>query len=135
MMGYWHDRNRAVDEEGWLRTGDLGKIDRDGYLYFLDRKKDLINVSGYKVFPKEVEDVIAEHQSVEDVAVVGSKDEAMNEVVIAFVSLKNGAEVSAPDLVEFCRERIIHYKVPKRIEIRKDLPKSIIGKVIKSSLK
>lgn len=135
MMGYWHDRNRAVDEDGWLRTGDLGKTDHDGYLYFLDRKKDLINVSGYKVFPKEVEDVIAEHQSVEDVAVVGSKDEAMNEVVIAFVSLKNGAEVSAPDLVEFCRERIIHYKVPKRIEIRKDLPKSIIGKVIKSSLK
>ena len=135
MTGYWHDRNRAVDEDGWLRTGDLGKTDHDGYLYFLDRKKDLINVSGYKVFPKEVEDVIAEHQSVEDVAVVGSKDEAMNEVVIAFVSLKNGAKVSAPDLVEFCRERIIHYKVPKRIEIRKDLPKSIIGKVIKSSLK
>ena len=135
MLGYWHDRNRAVDEEGWLRTGDLGKIDRDGYLYFLDRKKDLINVSGYKVFPKEVEDVIAEHQSVKDVAVVASKDEAMNEVVTAFISLKNGAKVSAPDLVEFCRERIIHYKVPKRIEIRKDLPKSIIGKVIKSSLK
>jgi len=88
-----------------------------------------------RFFPKEVEDVIAEHQSVKDVAVVGSKDEAMNEVVTAFISLKNGAKVSAPDLVKFCQERIIHYKVPKRIEIRNDLPKSIIGKVIKSSLK
>lgn len=135
MLGYWHDQNRPVDEDGWLRTGDLGRMDHDGYLYFLDRKKDLINVSGFKVFPKEVEDVIAEHQSVKDVAVVGSKDESMNEVVTAFISLKSGAKVSAPDLVKFCRERIIHYKVPKRIEIRNELPKSIIGKVIKSSLR
>ena len=135
MMGYWHDRNKVVDEDGRLRTGDLGKIDHDGYLYFLDRKKDLINVSGYKVFPKEVEDVIAEHQSVKDVAVVGSKDEGMNEVVTAFISLKSGAKVSATDLVNFCQERIIYYKVPRRIEIRNELPKSIIGKVIKSSLR
>jgi long-chain acyl-CoA synthetase len=135
MTGYWHETKKTIDENGWFRTGDLGKMDNDHYLYFIDRKKDLINVSGYKVFPSEVEDVISEHLQVKDVAVIGSKDEAMNEVVTAFVSLKSGAQVSVQDIMGFCRERIIHYKVPKRIELRDDLPKSIIGKVIKSSLK
>jgi long-chain acyl-CoA synthetase len=137
MLGYYRQpaETASVLNDGWLLTGDLARIDADGYAYIVDRKKDLINVGGFKVYPREVEEVLFQHRAVADAAVVGAPDPERGEVPEAFVVRKPGAAVTGEELIEFLRERIAHYKVPRRIEFRHALPRSGIQKVLRRVLR
>ncbi len=137
MSGYWNlpeETAKVLDREGWLSTGDIAVMDADGFLRIVDRKKDMIIVSGFKVFPNEVEDVLAMHSSVVDVGVVGVPDERSGQAVKAFVVIRENETVSVERLRDFCRERLTAYKVPKYIEFRPSLPKSNVGKVLRRAL-
>jgi long-chain acyl-CoA synthetase len=136
MLEYW-GRAEATAEtirDGWLFTGDLGYMDEDGYLYLVDRKKDLIKPSGFQVWPREVEEVIASHPSVAEVGVAGVPDPYQGEAVKAWVVLNAGESVTVDDLRAFCKEELAAYKVPRRIEFRDSLPKSAVGKVLRREL-
>ena len=137
MPGYWNmpeETAKVLDPEGWLRTGDIAVMDADGFLRILDRKKDMIIVSGFKVFPNEVEDVLAMHSSVVGAGVVGVPDERSGQAVKAFVVIRKTETVSVEQLRDFCRERLTAYKVPKYIEFRPSLPMSNAGKVLRRAL-
>lgn len=137
MKGYYQmpQETKEAIKGGWLFTGDIAKIDEDGYVYIVDRKKDMIITHGMNIYSKEVEDAIAEHPSVEEVAVVGRKDEIRGEVPVAIVVLKEGENVAAGELVDFMKEEIADYKIPHSIEFRKELPKTPTGKVLKRILR
>ncbi len=137
MQGYWNrpkETRQSINSEGWLRTGDIGVMDSRGFLRVTDRKKDIIIVSGFNVYPTEVEDVLAELPGVVESAVVGVPDRITGEIVKAFVVMR-GKSVSAEDIIAFCRQRLTSYKVPKLIEFRSDLPKNPIGKVLRRELR
>jgi long-chain acyl-CoA synthetase len=141
MMGYWNKPEATEDQikDGWLLTGDIGRMDEDGYFYILDRKKDMINVSGFKVYPREVEDVLFEHEAVENAAVIGIPDANImgSDVVKAYVVLKDGykeSEELIAEIREFCRQNVSPYKVPKMVEVRKELPETLVGKVLRRDL-
>jgi long-chain acyl-CoA synthetase len=145
MIGYWHDpddtaavlRDHVVDDvpRRFLHTGDLGYFDEDGYLFIVDRKKDLIKASGYQVWPREIEETIAAHPAVAEVGVAGVPDATKGEAVKAWVVLRTGQTVSEAELRAFCRETLAPYKVPARIEFRADLPKTMVGKVLRRALR
>ena len=137
MKGYWNDpeETAAVLKDGWLYTGDYAKRDEEGYFYIVDRKKDLIKYKGYSVFPREVEDVIYEHQAVKVAAVVGVPDEESGELPKAFVVLKDDAEVTEEEMIEFVRERVAPYKRIRAVEFRDELPMTLVGKVLKKDLR
>ncbi len=142
MMGYWNKPEATNDQikDGWLLTGDIGKMDEDGYFFILDRKKDMIDVSGFKVYPREVEDVLFEHEAVENAAVIGVPDPKLkgSELVKAYVVLKEGFKASPElekEIREFCRKSVSPYKVPKTVEFRKELPETLVGKVLRRDLK
>ncbi len=141
MQGYWKKPGetarvlKARPEGGtWLHTGDLGYLDPDGYVFLVDRKKDLIKTSGYQVWPREVEEMLAAHPSVLEVGVAGIRDPAKGEVVKAWVVLKPGARATDDELRAWCRERLAPYKVPVSVEFRSELPKSLVGKVLRRML-
>ena len=136
MQGYWKqpaETNASLDE-GWLRTGDVARMDDDGYFYIVDRKKEMVIVSGYNVYPREVEEVLHDHPAVVEGAVIGVPDAQRGEVVKAFVVSKVGAEVSADEIIGWCRERLAAFKVPREVEFVSELPKSLIGKVLRRVL-
>jgi long-chain acyl-CoA synthetase len=137
MLGYFaHPEETAeVLKDGWFRTGDVARIDADGYAYIVDRKKDMINVGGMKVYPREVEEVLFQHPAVQDVAVIGVPDPELGEVVKAFVVRKPGASITADELTAFVRERIAHFKAPRSIEFRDALPRSGVQKVLRRVLR
>ena len=137
MMGYYKEPEMTAEimRNGWLHTGDLGNIDKDGYLYIKGRIKDMIIVAGLNVYSPEVEHVIAEHPKVKEVAVVGVPDRLRGEAVKSVVALKEGEQASEKDIKAFCRERLIHFKVPQIVEFRESLPKTRSGKVQKEALK
>ncbi|HTT34705.1 MAG TPA: long-chain fatty acid--CoA ligase, partial [Thermoplasmata archaeon] len=137
MSGYFRrpDETALVLADGWLKTGDIATIDADGYAFILDRKKDLINVGGFKVYPREVEEVLLEHPAVADAAVVGRADAAVGEVPIAYVVRRPATSVSGDELIAFVRERIAHYKAPRSVEFRDALPRSVIQKVLRRALR
>jgi len=120
---------------GWLHSGDIGYRDADGYLYVADRVKDMINVSGFKVYPREVEEVLFAHPAVREAAVLGLPDAVKGEVVRACVVLRDGQDASADELIALCRERIAPYKVPAVVEFLSALPKSPTGKILKKELR
>jgi long-chain acyl-CoA synthetase len=137
MQGYWGrpDETKAVlTADGWLRTGDIGALDPQGYLKLFDRKKDMVNVSGFKVFPNEVEDVVMLHPGVREAAVIGVPDARTGEAVKLFV-VKRDPALTKTELGKFLRARLVNYKVPRTIEFRDQLPKSNIGKVLRKELK
>ena len=139
MAGYWNRREeteRAL-RNGWFYTGDISKMDKDGYFYIVDRKKDMINVSGLKVWPREVEEVLYEHPAVKEAGVIGIPDPYRGETVKAFVSLKDEYEgkVTQEEVIEFCKERIASYKAPQYVEFRKEMPKTAVGKILRRVLK
>ena len=121
--------------DGALRTGVVGFMDSDGWFYIVDRKKDMINASGYKVWPREVEDVLYGHDAVREAAVVGVPHEYRGETVKAYVSLKAGQSVEQQDLIAFCKERMAAYKYPREIEFVDELPKTASGKVLRRELR
>jgi len=138
MQGYFNDPEStrvSFYPGGWLRTGDLGGLDEDGYLRIADRLKDLIIVKGLNVYPREVEDVISRHPSVEEVAVVGLDDGQGDETVRAFVVLREGCAAEKAELLAICRDALASYKCPRDIEIRPELPKNGVGKVLKRQLR
>ena len=136
MQGYWQrpDETARVLKDGWLATGDIATVDDDGYLYIVDRKKDMILVSGFNVYPNEVEAVLAAHPGVAEVAVIGVPDDTAGEVVCAFVVRKDPALTEA-ELRRYCKESLTAYKVPRVVHFRPDLPKSPVGKVLRKDLR
>jgi long-chain acyl-CoA synthetase len=136
MQGYWQrpDETALAIRDGWLYTGDLGFQDEDGYLFIVDRKKDLIKPGGKQVWPREVEEVIASHPAVVEVGVAGVPDERLGEAVKAWVVLKAGQTVTIDELRAYCKQSLAGYKVPKHIEFRDSLPKSAVGKVLRREL-
>jgi long-chain acyl-CoA synthetase len=145
MSGFWNRPEetatvlREHTEGGltrqWLHTGDLGFLDPDGYVFIVDRKKDLIKTSGYQVWPREIEEMLASHPAVAEVGVAGVPDAVKGEVVRAWVVLRAGQSVSEADLRAYCREHLAPYKVPARVDFRAELPKTMVGKVLRRALK
>ncbi len=137
MKGYWNrpeETAKVKDEEGWLYTGDIAKMDEDGYFYIVDRKKDLIIASGYNIVPREVEEVLYENPKVQEAVVVGVPDPRRGETVKAFLVLKPGETATEQEIIAFCKERLAPYKVPKLVEFRTELPKSAVGKLLRRAL-
>nr|WSY56098.1 AMP-binding protein [Streptomyces sp. NBC_00886] len=137
VPGYWR-RPEATAEtfpDGELRTGDIGFMDPQGWLYVVDRKKDMINASGFKVWPREVEDVLYTHPAVREAAVVGVPDGYRGETVKAYISLRPGAETDPDELAVYCKERLAAYKYPRKVEILPDLPKTASGKILRRELR
>jgi long-chain acyl-CoA synthetase len=142
MKGYWNkpEETRNQMKDGWVKTGDIGRMDEDGYFYIVDRKKDMIDVSGFKVYPREVEDILYEHKAVLMASVIGIPDPQTpgNERVKAFVVLKDGYKEGddlANEIKEFCKKSLAPYKVPKSVEFRKELPETLVGKVLRKELR
>ena len=139
MVGYWNNptETKMVLKDGWLRTGDIGTMDSDGYFRIVDRRKDMINVSGMKVWPREVEEVLYEHPAVGETAVIGIPDPVSGEAVKAFVVLKEEyrGRIEAEELSTFCRVRIASYKAPRIIQFLESLPKTSVGKIQRRELK
>ena len=137
VVGYWNkpEESATALPGGALRTGDVGYMDSDGWFYIVDRKKDQINVGGFKVWPREVEDVLYEHEAVREAAVVGVPDEYRGETVKAFVSLRSGMSATEDELVAFCKERMAAYKYPRRIEFLDEIPKTVTGKLLRRELR
>lgn len=136
MKGYWNqpEETASVLKDGWLATGDMGYMDKDGYFYIVDRKKEMINASGLKVYPREIEEVLYQHPAVQEAAVIGIPDEYRGETVKAFVVLRQGQQATEQQLEQFCRERLASYKVPRVYEYRTELPKTLVGKVLRRAL-
>ncbi|MFI6474576.1 class I adenylate-forming enzyme family protein [Streptomyces sp. NPDC050516] len=137
VPGYWRrpDATAEAFPDGELRTGDIGFMDRDGWLYVVDRMKDMINASGFKVWPREVEDVLYTHPAVREAAVVGIPDAYRGESVKAYVSLRPGAEADPAELAAYCKERLAAYKYPREVEILPELPKTTSGKILRRELR
>jgi long-chain acyl-CoA synthetase len=129
------EETAAAIRDGWLYTGDIGYFDEDGYLYLVDRKKELIIVGGYNVYPREIDEVLSNHPAVAEAAAVGAADDFSGEVVKAFVALKKGVEATPEELIEHCRNNLAKYKVPKEIRQLDELPKKGPGKINKLLLK
>lgn len=137
VTGYWRlpEATATAFPDGELRTGDIGFMDREGWLYVVDRKKDMINASGFKVWPREVEDVLYTHPAVREAAVVGVPDAYRGETVRAYVSLRPGASVEPGELGAYCKERLAVYKYPREVEILTELPKTASGKILRRELR
>ncbi len=138
MKGYWKrpDETEKVLKDGWLLTGDMARMDSDGYFFIVDRKKDMINVGGLKVFPRDVEEVLFSHSSIQDAAVVAVPDSFSGEAVKAFIVVKDkGSAPSEKEIIDYCSQSLAKYKVPKYVEFVDELPKTLIGKVLKRELR
>jgi long-chain acyl-CoA synthetase len=137
MMGYFHQPEATAEamKGGWYHTGDLGKIDSDGYIYIVDRKKDMIITGGLNVYPSEIEAVLRTHPTVQDAAVIGTEDALRGEAVLAVVMKKPDAEITERELIAFCRERMANYKVPRKVVFREQLTRGTKGQVLKRLLK
>jgi long-chain acyl-CoA synthetase len=137
MKGYWNrpEETAAVLKDGWLFTGDIAKMDEDGYFYILDRKKDMIIASGYNVYPSEIEDVLYQLEAVEEALVIGVPDPYRGETVKAYVKIKEGYTISEEEIKQFGKENLAPYKAPKEVEILPELPKSTVGKLLRRVLR
>ena len=137
MAGYWNNPGETAYalRDGWLYTGDLGRMDKNGYFYIIDRKKDLIINGGYKIFPREVEEILYQIPGVKEAVAVGEPDSYRGEAVKVVIVLKEGAHLTEAEVQDFCKERLAVYKVPKIVEFREELPKSLVGKVLRRALR
>jgi acyl-CoA synthetase (AMP-forming)/AMP-acid ligase II len=137
MVGYWEMPEQTAKKlrNGWLHTGDLGRMDEDGYVYMVERKDDLIISGGVNVYPREIEEVLYRHPAVSEASVVGLPDEHWGEVVKAIIVLKPGAQVTEKEIIEFCGKNLAGYKKPKSVEFWKELPKSPQGKILKTEIR
>lgn len=136
MKGYWNKPEETANtlKDGWLLTGDMGYMDEDGYFYVVDRKKDMIIAGGFNIYPREVEEVLYEHESISEVVVAGIPDPYRGETVKAYIVLKDGAQLTEEELDHYCRENLAAYKVPKLYEFRSELPKTSVGKILRRKL-
>ncbi len=137
MKGYWNmpEETSKVLRNGWLLTGDIAKMDEEGFFYILDRKKDMVIASGFKIYPREVEDILATHPKIRESVAVGVPDPYRGETLKAYIVLKDGVSANPEEIVDYCRERLAAYKVPRLVEIREELPKTFVGKVLRRVLR
>ncbi|MFM2082658.1 MAG: hypothetical protein RL380_1349, partial [Verrucomicrobiota bacterium] len=137
MRGYWNqpEETAKVLRDGWLYTGDVGRRDTDGYFFITDRKKDMLLVNGINVYPREIEEVIHQFPGVKETAVIGVPDARKGEQPLAFVAALDGATVDEKALLQFIRERLADYKVPRRIVLVPALPRNATGKILKTELR
>jgi long-chain acyl-CoA synthetase len=137
VPGYWNKPEKTAESfrAGRFHTGDVGFMDSDGWFYLVDRKKDMINAAGYKVWPREVEDVLYTHPAVREAGVIGVPDEYRGESVKAVISLKPGTQATPEEIIAFCKERMAAYKYPRSVEIVEDLPKTVTGKILRRELR
>ncbi|MGB4370639.1 MAG: long-chain fatty acid--CoA ligase [Dethiobacteria bacterium] len=136
MKGYWNRPEETAEtlRDGWLYTGDIAKMDEEGYFYIVDRKKDLVITGGYNVYPREVDEVLFEHPKIAEAVTAGIPDDYYGEVLKAYVVLKEGEEATAEEIIEFCSQKLARYKLPRQVEFRSELPKSAIGKILRREL-
>ena len=137
MKGYWRNQKATAEalRDGWVYTGDLGTFDEDGYIYLIDRKKDMIISGGYNIYAREVEDILHTHPAIAEAAVIGIPDDEWGESVKAIVALKPSMTLSEEEVVQFCKDRLASYKKPKSVDFVSELPKTSIGKISKKDLK
>ncbi|MFX1514599.1 MAG: long-chain fatty acid--CoA ligase, partial [Promethearchaeota archaeon] len=138
MLGYWNkpeETKNVFNKAGYFLTGDVGYIDQDGYFFITGRKKNMIDVSGLKVYPREVEELIIEHPAVQEVAVVGVPHAIRGETVKAFIVLKDDETASEEEIIEFCKGQIARFKIPRHVTFIDELPKSAIGKILHRELR
>ena len=136
MLGYWNKPEETIGalRDGWLYTGDLATVDEDGYFYIVGRKKEMILIGGFNVYPQEIEGVLYEHPDIQEAVVVGVPDPEIGEMVKAIVVPKEGRIIDLKELKEFCYQQLTRYKVPKVFEIRDSLPRNTVGKLLKRML-
>ncbi|MDX1320555.1 MAG: AMP-binding protein, partial [Oceanospirillum sp.] len=137
MMGYWKNQaatDEMIDADQWLHTGDMAVIQDDGFTRIVDRKKDMINVSGFNVYPNEVEDVIVSHKGIIEAAAVGVPDDKTGEAIKVFL-VRRDNNLTVKEVQEYCRSHLTGYKVPKQVEFRDELPKTNVGKVLRRTLR
>ena len=138
MKGYWNkpeETANVMTADGFFKTGDIGHVDEDGFIFITDRKKDMIIVSGHKVYPRDVEEVLFKHPAVANAAVIGIPDEYSGERVKGFIVLKPNEKVTEQEIIDFCKTDLTNYKIPKSIEIREELPMTLVGKVLRRELR
>ena len=137
MKGYWNNPEETANQlkDGWLSTGDIVRMDEDGYFYIVDRKKDMIIAGGFNIYPREVDEVLFQHPKVAEAISAGVPDAYRGETVKAYIVLKPGETATAEDIISFCKEKLAPYKVPKLVEFRKELPKSAVGKILRKILR
>ncbi|MBN2025318.1 MAG: long-chain fatty acid--CoA ligase [Actinobacteria bacterium] len=137
MKGYWEkpEETAATLRDGWLYTGDVGTMDEDGYFYIVDRKKDMIIAGGFNIYPREVDEVLYEHPKVQEAVTVGIPDEYRGETVKVYIVLKEGMKCTEDEIIAYCRERLAAYKAPRMVEFRAELPKTMVGKILRRSLR
>lgn len=137
FKGYWNrpDANAKAFRGGWFHTGDIVRLDEDGFIYFADRKIDMIKSGGENVYATEVEQIILTHPKISEVAVVGVPDSKWGEAVKAFVKMKQGESMTEEELIEFCKGRMAGFKKPKYVEFREEFPRSVSGKIMKTKLR
>ena len=136
MQGYWNmpTETNNVLRNGWLHTGDIARMDEDGYFYIVDRKKDMVIAGGYNIYPREIEEVIKEHPKVFEVAAAGVPDPHRGETIKVWIIVKPGETLTEQEIIDFCKERLAKFKVPRAVEFRQELPKTMVGKVLRRYL-
>ena len=137
MQGYWNNPEETAGQlrDGWLYTGDIAIRDDDGYIFIVDRKKDMIIAGGFNIYPREIDEVLFEHPKVAEAVALGVKDPYRGETVKAFIVLKPGETATEEEIIKFCKEKLAPYKVPKLVEFRESIPKSAIGKILRKTLR
>ena len=137
MSGYWNkpDETAGALRNGWLYTGDIASMDEDGFFYIVDRKKDLAIVAGYNVSPREIDEVLYAHPKVREAVSVGVPHPSRGEVIKAYVVLKEGERCDRSEIIRWCRDRLANYKVPRVVEFRDELPKTMVGKILRRVLR
>lgn len=137
MKGYWNmpEETALTLKNGWLYTGDIGRVDEEGYLYIVDRKKDMIIASGYNIYPRDVEEVLYEHPAVQEAVVIGVPDPYRGETVKAVIVQKAGKSTTEEEIIKYCKENMAAYRVPAIVEFRKELPKTAVGKILRRALR
>ena len=138
MAGYWKDPEAtaaAMTDDGYFKTGDLATVDENGFFWIVDRKKDMILVSGFNVYPNEIENVLTQHPDILETACIGIFDDRSNEAVKVFVVLRSGAKLTEREIRDYAKEFLTPYKVPRYVEFRDELPKSNVGKILRRELR
>lgn len=137
MQGYWNNPEETAGQirNGWLHTGDIARMDEDGYFFIVDRKKDMIIAGGFNIYPRDIDEVLYQHPKVSEAVSLGIPDEYRGETVKAFVVLKPGESATEKEIIDFCRQRLTAYKVPRIVEFRDSLPKSVVGKILRKILR
>ena len=129
------EETAATLKDGWLYTGDIAHMDEDGYVFIVDRKKDMIIAGGFNIYPRDIDEVLYEHPKIADAVTIGVPDAYRGETVKVFAVLKPGETLTEEELIDHCKEKLASYKVPRKVEFRDELPKTIVGKILRKELR